>query len=54
MHDIRIDLHDTGREGVEGIHVAQDRDKWRAIVKAAINVWGPSFISRGRNYVEEI
>jgi hypothetical protein len=41
MHDIKICLQETGREGVDGIDLAQDRDKWRDLVKAAINVWVP-------------
>jgi hypothetical protein len=41
MHDITTDLQEIGREGVDGIGLAQDRDKWRDLVKAAINVWVP-------------
>jgi hypothetical protein len=41
MHDIKIDLQEIGWEGVDGIDLAQDRDKWRDLVKAAINVWVP-------------
>ena len=41
MHDVTIDLQEIGREGVDGIGLAQDRDKWRDLVKAAINVWVP-------------
>jgi len=41
MHDITIDLQEIGREGVDRIELAQDRDKWRDLVKAAINVWVP-------------
>jgi len=40
MHDIKIDLQEIGREGVDGIYLAQDRDKWRDLVESAINVWG--------------
>jgi hypothetical protein len=41
MHGIKICLQEKGREGVDGIDLAQDRDKWRDLVKAAINVWVP-------------
>jgi hypothetical protein len=29
-----MDLKETGWEGVEWIHLAQDRDRWRAVVNA--------------------
>jgi hypothetical protein len=32
------DLHDIGWEGVEWIHMAQDRDRWRAVVNAVMNL----------------
>jgi hypothetical protein len=34
---IRMDLRETGWEGAE---LAQDRDQWRAIVNAVMNLWG--------------
>jgi hypothetical protein len=27
-----MDLRETGREGVDWMHLAQDRDQWRALV----------------------
>jgi hypothetical protein len=33
MEDVEI-----GCEGVEWIHLAQDRDRWRAVVTAAMNL----------------
>jgi hypothetical protein len=30
--NIRVDLTEIGWEGVELIHLAQDRDKWQAVV----------------------
>jgi hypothetical protein len=30
--NIRMDLRETGWGGVEWIHTAQDKDKWRAVV----------------------
>jgi hypothetical protein len=41
MHDIKMDLQEIGRKGVDGIDLAQDRDKWRDFLKATINVWVP-------------
>jgi hypothetical protein len=34
--NIRMDLRETGWEGVEWIHLAQDRDQWRAFVNTVI------------------
>jgi hypothetical protein len=33
-----IDLRETGLEVVDWIHLAQDRDKWRAIVNTVMNL----------------
>jgi hypothetical protein len=34
-----MDLKEIGWEGgVEGIHLAQDRDRWRAVVNAVMNL----------------
>jgi hypothetical protein len=35
---IKVDLRDIGWGGVEWIHLAQDRDRWRAVVNAVMNV----------------
>jgi hypothetical protein len=35
---IRMDLRDIGLGGVDWIRLAQDRDRWRAVVSAAINL----------------
>jgi hypothetical protein len=34
---IKIDLREIGWGGVEWIHLAQDRDHWRAVVNAVMN-----------------
>jgi hypothetical protein len=34
---IRMVLREIGWEGVEWIHLAQDRDRWRAVVSAVMN-----------------
>jgi hypothetical protein len=36
--EIKMDLRETGWEGVEWIHLAQDRDRWRAVVNAVMNL----------------
>jgi hypothetical protein len=33
-----MDLRETGWEGMEWIHLAQDRDRWRAVVNAVMNL----------------
>jgi hypothetical protein len=35
---IKIDLREIGWRGVEWIHLAQDRDCWRAVVNAVMNL----------------
>jgi hypothetical protein len=35
---IKMDLRETGLEGVDWIRLAQDRDRWRAVVSAAMNI----------------
>jgi hypothetical protein len=36
---IKMDLRDSGWGCVEWIDLAQDRDRWRAVVNAVMNVW---------------
>jgi hypothetical protein len=35
---IRMDLRETGLGGVDWIRLAQDRDWWRAVVSAVMNL----------------
>jgi hypothetical protein len=35
---IKMDIREIGWGGVEGIHLAQDRDRWRAVVNAVMNL----------------
>jgi hypothetical protein len=39
--NIKIDLQDVGSEGVDWIDMAQDRDRWRALVSAVMNLRVP-------------
>jgi hypothetical protein len=36
---VRMDLRETGLEGVDWIRLAQDRDRWRAVVSAVMDLW---------------
>jgi len=37
----KMDLQEVGCGGVDWIDLAQGRDRWRAVVSAAINRWIP-------------
>jgi hypothetical protein len=37
--NIRIDLQEVGCWGIDWIKLAQDRDRWREIVNAVMNLW---------------
>ena len=39
--NIRMDLEDIGINAGNWIDSAQDRDYWRALVNAALNLWVP-------------
>jgi hypothetical protein len=41
MMDVKMDLGEIGSAGVDWNGVAQDRDKWRAVVNAAMNLRVP-------------
>jgi hypothetical protein len=38
---IKMDLQGVGCRGLDWIHLAQDRDRWRALVKAVVNLRVP-------------
>jgi hypothetical protein len=43
-HFIKIDLQEVGWRGggsINWIVLAQDRDRWRALVNAVMNLWVP-------------
>jgi hypothetical protein len=39
--NIKTDLREVGFGGVNWIERAQDRDRWRALVTAVMNLWVP-------------
>jgi hypothetical protein len=34
-----MDFQEMGCEGIDCIDLAQDRDRWRALVSAVMNLW---------------
>jgi hypothetical protein len=41
VDNIKMDLLEIGWGNVDWIGLAQDRDKWRALVYAVMNIWVP-------------
>jgi hypothetical protein len=36
---IKIDLREIGWDDVDWVYLDQDRDQWRALVNAVMNLW---------------
>jgi hypothetical protein len=41
VDNIKVDLRDIGWDGVDWIDLAQDRDQWRSLVNAVMNLGVP-------------
>jgi hypothetical protein len=41
LHNIKMDRREIGWDGVDWIHMAQDRDQWRALVNTVLNLRVP-------------
>jgi hypothetical protein len=41
VDNIKMDLRETGRDGVDWVDLAQDRDHWRALVNTVMNLRVP-------------
>jgi hypothetical protein len=41
VDNIKVDLREIGRNGMDWIDLAQDRDQWRALVNTVLNLRVP-------------
>jgi hypothetical protein len=41
VNNIKMDLRQIGSDGVDWIDMAQDRDQWRALLNAVLNLGVP-------------
>jgi hypothetical protein len=41
INNIKMDLRETGWDGVDWIEMTQDRDRWRALVNTVLNLRVP-------------
>jgi hypothetical protein len=41
VDNIKMDLRETGWDGMDWIDLAQERDRWRALVNTVMNLWVP-------------
>jgi hypothetical protein len=40
-NNVGMDVREIRWEGVDWMHLAQSRDKWRAVVNTVMNLWIP-------------
>jgi hypothetical protein len=40
-NNIKLDLQEVGCGVMDWIELAEDWDRWRALVNAVMNLWGP-------------
>jgi hypothetical protein len=40
-YNIRMDFGEIGWEGMDWMHLSQDRDQWQALMNAVTNLWVP-------------
>jgi hypothetical protein len=41
MDNIKMDLREIGWDGMDWVHLAQDRDKWRSLVNTVMTLRAP-------------
>jgi hypothetical protein len=41
VDNIKMDLREIGWDGINWMHLAQDREQWRALASTAMNFRGP-------------
>jgi hypothetical protein len=39
VDNIRMDLREVRWDGVDWIHLTQDKEQWRAVVNTVMNLW---------------
>jgi hypothetical protein len=41
IYNTKVDVRETGLQGMDWIHLAQDRNWWQALVNMVMNLWVP-------------